>query len=202
MKKLYQNIEDIHITGGIEQLSDAVSNMDRILQNITDCTDKLTNYLIKYSSTNKGLQYQKVVRTSTSLRDKLFEKSLELNDMQNQIVLYQNKIYRYEDINRSASKPNPYLINKKNVVVDTSAVKFTRDDMINLVANINNYCERVRFHIRNLVEKKNSMAGFWKDSQYRDFSSFIDDISKDVLAAIKIYSDYVVVLEEKIKELN
>lgn len=202
MKKLYQNIEDIHITGGIEQLSEAVSNMDKILQNIADSTDKLTNYLIKYSSTNKGLQYQKIVKTSIRLRDNLFEKSLELNDMQNQIVLYQNKIYRYEDINRSASKPNPYLINKKKVVVDTSAIKFERQDMINLVANINNYCERVRFHIRNLVKKKNSMSGFWKDSQFRDFSSFIDDISKEALDAIKIYSDYVVVLEDKIKGLN
>ncbi len=202
MKKLYQNIQDIHIKGEIDQLSDGVSAMDKTLQNITDYTDKLTNYLIKYSSSNKGLQYQKVVHTSTRLRDSLFAKSLELNDMQNQIVMYQNKVYRYEDINRAASKPNPYLINKKSINVDTSIVQFTREDMINLASNMKNYCERVRFHIKNLVEKKNSMASFWKDTQYRDFSSFIDEISKDVTDAIKVYSDYIIVLEEKIKGLN
>ena len=52
MKKLYQNIQDIHIKGGIDQLSEGVSAMDKTLQNITDYTDKLTNYLIKYSSSN------------------------------------------------------------------------------------------------------------------------------------------------------
>ncbi len=202
MKKLSHNIQDIHILGGVEQLTEGVSALDKTLQNITDYTDKLTNYLTKYSSSNKGLQYQKVVRTSVKLRDSLFAKSLELNDMQNQIVAYQNKVYRYEDINRAVSKPNPYLINKKNISVDTSMVKFTRGDMINLVANMNNYCERVRFHVKSLIEKKNSMASFWKDTQYRDFSLFIDDISKDVMDSIKLYEDYVIALEGKIKELN
>ena len=201
MKKLFHNIRDIHIIGEIEQLSDAVSYMDKILQNITSITDQLTNKLIKYSSTNKGQQYQKVVATSKILRDKLYEKSVELNEMQNQIVLYQNKIYRYEGINKSESRPNPYLINKRNVTVDTNAVRFTREDMETLVAIINSYCEKVNNYVRNLVVKKNSMASFWKDTQYRDFSCFIDEISKDILNSIKIYSDYSELLKIKIREL-
>ena len=42
MKKLCENIEDIHIRGDIGQLSDIVRSMDMSLQNIADNTDKLT----------------------------------------------------------------------------------------------------------------------------------------------------------------
>ena len=55
MKKLYENIEDINIKGGVEQLSEMVRAMDISLQNIADNTDRLVGYLIKYSVSNKGV---------------------------------------------------------------------------------------------------------------------------------------------------
>ena len=113
MKKLYENIENIHIKGDISQLSEMVQTMDISLQNITDYSDKLSNYLEKYSNTNKGKQFEKVVKTSLNLRDKLYDASFELNCMQNQIVDYQNKIYRYEDI--SASFVFPKILFKTDI---------------------------------------------------------------------------------------
>ena len=130
MKKLYENIEDIHIKGGVGQLSEVVKAMDMSLQNIADNTEQLTGYLAKYSSSNKGAQYEKLVNTSFRLRDKMFQASIELNEMQNQIVAYQNKIYRYEDMSENAAPPNPYLVTKRQVNVDTSVVQFNRSDMI------------------------------------------------------------------------
>ena len=86
MKKLYENMEDINIKGGVEHLSDMVRAMDISLQNIANNTDQLVGYLVKYSASNKGAQYEKVVNTSMHLRDEMFDASAELNDMQNQIV--------------------------------------------------------------------------------------------------------------------
>ena len=104
MKKLYENIEDINIKGGVSQLSEVIRAMDISLQNIADNSDQLTTYLVRYSAANKGSQFEKVVKVSSALRDKLYQASLELNDMQNQIVVYQNKIYRYEDLPENAKK--------------------------------------------------------------------------------------------------
>ena len=70
MKKLYENIEDINIRGGVDQLSEVVRAMDISLQNIADNTDQLVGYLVKYSASNKGAQYEKVVSTSLHLQDK------------------------------------------------------------------------------------------------------------------------------------
>ena len=202
MKKLYQNIEDIHIKGGVGELSEVVSAIDISLQNIADKTEELTNYLAKYSSSNKGAQYEKVVKASLKLRDEMLEGSVELNDMQNQIVAYQNKIYRYEDMTQSATSPNPYLVTKRDVVVDTSAVQFNRTEMIELAATLRNYSEMVFHHIKTINQKKNAIASIWMDTQYDDFSVFIDDITNSIVDAIKVYEEYVIVLEDKIKELG
>ena len=86
MKKLYENIEDIDIRGGVSQLTEVVTAMDIALQNIADSTDRLYSQLIKYSVSNKGTQYEKVVDTSYALREVLFDASEALNDIQRQIV--------------------------------------------------------------------------------------------------------------------
>lgn len=202
MKKLYENIENIHIKGDISQLSEMVQTMDISLQNITDYSDKLSNYLEKYSNTNKGKQFEKVVKTSLNLRDKLYDASFELNCMQNQIVEYQNKIYRYEDISASVAKVNPYLVTKRQINVDTSIMQFNKKDMMAVMATLKNYKERVFYHLKNINDKKNSIANIWQDSQYDDFAEFIDKIIKDVVDAIKIYEKYILSLDNKIKELN
>ncbi|MCI8663046.1 MAG: hypothetical protein HFG69_07300 [Hungatella sp.] len=202
MKKLYENIEDIHIKGGVGQLSEVVKAMDMSLQNIADNTEQLTGYLAKYSSSNKGAQYEKLVNTSFRLRDKMFQASIELNEMQNQIVAYQNKIYRYEDMSENAAPPNPYLVTKRQVNVDTSVVQFNRSDMIDLAATLRDYSDRVFHHIRTINRKKNSIAGVWMDTQYDDFEEFIDNVTKNIVEAIKIYEEYVIYLEDKIKELG
>lgn len=202
MKKLYENIEDINIKGGVEQLSEMVRAMDISLQNIADNTDRLLGYLVKYSASNKGIQYEKVVNTSMLLRDEMFEAAIELNDMQNQIVEYQNKIYRYEEMAESAQRPNPFLPTKRQISIDTSIVQFNRSDMLDVAAALRNYSEIVFHHIKTINEKKNSLAAVWRDTQYDDFAEFISEVIKNVVDAIKQFEDYVIYLEEKIKELS
>ncbi len=201
MKKLYENIEDINIKGGVGQLTEMVKTMDVSLQNIAGDTEQLTGYLAKYSASNKGLQYEKVVKTTLWLRDEMFEASEELNEIQNQIVAYQNKVYRYEDMTESAASPNPYLVTKRQISVDTSDTVFKRSDMIDLAATLRNYSERVYHHIRTINQKKNSIAIVWMDTQYNDFAEFIDCVTKNIVDALKIYEEFVIYLEEKIKEL-
>jgi len=202
MKKLYENIEDINIKGGVSQLSEVVTAMDISLQNITDNSEQLAGILIRHSVSNKGTQYEKVVNTSMSLRDVLYQASMDLNEIQNQIVAYQNKIYRYEEISESAQRPNPYLVTRRQINVETSVVQFNRTDMMNVAASLRNYSERVFHHTKTINEKKNAIANIWRDTQYDDFAEFIDAVTRSVVEALKIYEEYVLYLEEKIEELS
>lgn len=203
MKKLYENIEDINIRGGVSQLSEVVTAMDIALQNIAENTHQLVGQLIRYSASNKGTQYEKVVNTSLALREELYDASMELNEMQNQIVAYQNKIYRYEEMTESAQRPNPYLVSKnQHVNVETSVIQFNRNDMMNVATLLKNYSERVFHHIKTINEKKNSIANVWRDSQYDIFAEFIDVVTRNVIQALREFEEYYLYLQEKIKELS
>ena len=202
MKKLYTNIEDIHIRGDISQLSEIVSVMDISLQDIADKSDLLAEYLVKYSTSNKGSQYAKVVKTALDLRDELHHASINLNDMQNQIVAYQNKIYRYEGMSECAPPPNKYLVTKRQINVDTSIIQFNRADMIDVAAKLKSYSEIVYHNTKTIHEKKNSIANIWRDTQYNDFAEFINTVTSSIIEAIKLYEGYIIILENKIKELN
>ena len=203
MKKLYENIEDINIRGGVSQLSEVVTAMDIALQNIAENTHQLVGQLIRYSASNKGTQYEKVVNTSMALREELYDASMELNEMQNQIVAYQNKIYRYEEMAESAQRPNPYLVSKnQHVNVETSVIQFNRNEMMNVAALLKNYSERVFHHIKTINEKKNSIANVWRDSQYDIFAEFIDVVTRNVIQALREFEEYYLYLQEKIKELS
>lgn len=203
MKKLYERIDDIDIKGDISQLTEMVTTIDIALQNVAEQTDNLTMNLVRYSASNKGTQYEKIVDHTIALRDKLSEASLELNDMQNQIVDYQNKVYRYEDRNESAAKPHPYLVNtNQSINVETTVVKFEKEEMRQVVALLNNYYQTVFFQMRTIFQKKNDIEMVWRDSQYRDFASFIDMVVRTVKEALKEYQEYARYLDGKIKELS
>ena len=202
MKKLYERIEDINIKGGVELLSEVVTVMDIALQNIAAYTDKLVKHLVKFNATNMGKRYENVVSNSLRLRDDLFDASFQLNDMQNQIVAYQNKIYRYEGMAELAEKRNPYLVTKADVTVTNSGIQFNKTDMIELVTLLRSYSEGVLNQLRTIKEKKEEIAEVWQDSQYKDFAEFVDRVIRKVFGTIKIFEDFVLELEARIKGLD
>lgn len=202
MKKLYVNIERIHIVGDISQLSELVKQIDVSLQNLTDYTDRLTAYLVRNSNENYGRQYQVMVEATNELRKELYQASMDFNDLQRQVILFQNKIYRYEDISASAAAPNPYLVKMTQINVNTSGVQYNLQEMRNLVATLHNYSEAVMYHIRNISARKNEAARFWRDEQYRDFADFIEQIIQHVERNLRGFDEYISYLEEKIRELS
>ena len=202
MKKLYQNIENIYIIGGVGLLTELVQEMDRSLQNVADSTDRLTGYLLRFSGSNSGHRYENIVKTTVKFRDELFDDAQALNDILNQIVQYQNKIYRYEGMAAYAPPANPFLAQKRPISIDTSQVQFHRTDMLQLVASLKNYISSISHHMTTIHEKRNSAGQIWRDSQYRVFSEFVDEVLQSVRTVMKDYELYIQEIEEKIKEMD
>lgn len=202
MKHLYENIENIYIKGGPEILTEAITDIDITLQNVTSGTEQLAVILLKFSNTNKGQQYQRVVNTLRELRKILFQASFEMNQMQNEVVQYQNKIFRYEGLTESAAHPNEYMVREINVDVDVTSTQFSGIEMTEVQESLAAYSEAVRYYIGNLVTSKNQLGTYWQDPQYYDFSDYIDEIVKQIEDALKDFDDYVQFLQEAIKELG
>lgn len=202
MKKLYENIESIEIRGDISELTEMVKTIDISMQNIADISDRLVVSLSKYSSSNKGKQYGKVINTATKLRDLLYDSSLELNEMQKQIVRYQNKVYMYEDMSSRAQSPNQFLPNKRRISTESGIVKFEKTEMMMVSSALKNYSEKVNHYIRIVKEKKDAIGNIWRDRQYKDFSEFINNLTVEIRNGIKVYDEYTLLLDNKIKELS
>lgn len=202
MKKLYMNIEDIYIKGNPLQLTEVITTMDDALQNVCQSTEDITGLVIRHSASNKGQQYEKMSTTLIKLRDEMYEASLQLNEMQSQIVEYQNKVLRYEDLSACAAVPNKHIVSRTSINTDNTEVQFRLSEMVELSNGLNSYSEFVYHNMQNIVRGKNDIAAIWQDTQYKDFAEFIDEISMELLAALKVFGEYLTYLDEKIKELS
>ena len=202
MKKLCMNIEDVFIKGNPLQLAEVITAMDESLQSVCQATEDITNLVIRYSASNKGNQYEKMSSALIKFRDEMYEASLQINEMQNQIVEYQNKVLRYEGLSESASVPNKHSVSRTNINVDSTEVQFRLPEMIEVSNGLNSYSESVYHNMQEIVRGKNDIAAIWQDTQYNDFAEFIDELSMETLAALKVFGEYVAYLDEKIKELS
>ena len=202
MRKLYENIEDIYIKGSPAELTSIITAMDISLQNISDETEQLTAKLIKYSDSNKDSQFERVVTRLLALRDVLYQASVDLNEMQNEIVAYQNKIFRYEDMAELASAPNPHMVQRININVDVSLTKINLAEMISVSTELQNYSNAIYDYTNNLIDSKEQAATIWLDSQYNIFAQYVDEVCSEIVSALQVFDEYILVLEDKIKELS
>lgn len=202
MKKLYENIEDIYIEGNPENLTELITDIDNDMQAITNDTEQLTYNLIKYSEVIKGVQFKNTLDTVLVLSDTLSEASRELNRMQNEIVEYQNRIFRFEEMNSFASVPNKYIVERVMISADSLVRKYEVSELISLVQNLNDYSLNVSNFVRKILDAKDNVSAIWRDSQYDLFSDFIDDICVEITNALKKFDEYAAYLDEKVKELN
>ena len=141
-------------------------------------------------------------KSLVSLRSKLYDASLQLNEIQNEIVLYQEKVMRYEGLPGSATIPNKYLVSRANIHVDTTEVQFNRSEMIDLQNRLNSYCEMIYYGIQDIVRGKNEIAQVWLDTQYNDFSEFVDEINMETLKSLEVFREYLEYLDTVIKEVT
>lgn len=202
MKKLYENIEDIYIEGDPENLTELITDMDNYLQAIANDTEQLTYGLVKYSEVIKGVQFKNTLETVLVLSDTLCEASRELNRMQNEIVEYQNRIFRFEEMNSFASVPNKYIVERVTINADSLVRKYEVSELISLLQDLNDYSVNVSNFTEIILDAKDNISAIWRDSQYDLFSDFIDDICIEITNALKKFDEYAAYLDEKIKELS
>lgn len=202
MKKLYENIEDIYIEGDPENLTELITDMDNYLQAIANDTEQLTYGLVKYSEVIKGIQFNNALGTVLVLSDTLCEASRELNRMQNEIVEYQNRILRFEEMNTSVSAPNKYIVERVTINTDSLVRKYEVGELISLLQDLNDYSINVSNFTEKILDAKDNISAIWRDSQYNLFSDFIDDICVEITNALKKFDEYAAYLDEKVKELS
>ncbi len=108
----------------------------------------------------------------------------------------------YEDTSSRAQSPNQYHVTKRRISTESGIVKFEKNEMIMVNSTLKNYSEKVKHYIHVVKEKKEAIGNIWRDRQYKDFSEFIDSLIIEIHNGFKVYDEYTLLLDNKIKELS
>ena len=204
MKKLFLNINDVRIRGaeGAALLGEGVTAMDKTMETITIDTQELTRIIHRHFETNKGDQYKKMVDACIELSKKLVEASREMNDFQHQIANLQAKIFRYEDQKREPTKARVSGVEELKLDVSTNETYYTLDSITAVYKALIDYSNKTNENLKRLVNTKNEMRSVWFDTQYNNFSAFIEDLRNEIIKHIKVFLTYAEYLKKKINELH
>ena len=99
------DIRKVVIKGEIRTLTSVVTQMGQRMQEVSTETENMKTTLLKYMSSNLGKQYDKAAKATLILSEILYSASIEVNQLQNDIVDFQNKSYRFEEMSEHAVKP-------------------------------------------------------------------------------------------------
>lgn len=201
MTNMRFNIEKIHVKGDIGNLSTIITDMDRRMQELSSNTEKIKTLLVKLSAFEMGDQYAKATKSAEALSVALFAASEDMNMAQNEIARYENKLYRYEDQNRSAQPVRKHSVQKVSVNVDQSQHRASHKEIKLVHKELKSYCESTLFTLKYLQQNKANIGTIWVDPQYNMFSSFIDEVVSITLKHVRMLAEYTNHLNVKIKEI-
>ncbi len=204
MKKLFININDVRIRGkeGAVLLGNAVTSMDKTMEAITNDTQQLTRLLRSHFGTNKGDQFQKMVNACIEFSKRLVAAAQDMNNFQHQIAALQAKIFRYEEQRRDPIKARVGKIEQFRFDASTNETYFTFETMTAVQRALVDYSEKTNGNLKKLVSEKNAMHDYWFDTQYKNFSEFIEEIKNEAIKHMKIFLTYAEYLKKKIAELH
>ena len=194
------DIRKVVIKGEIRTLTSVVTQMGQRMQEVSIETENMKTTLLKYMSSNLGKQYDKAAKATLVLSEILYSASIEVNQLQNDIVDFQNKSYRFEEMSEHAVKPQPHLVQKAPVQVIKTMFYFGRDEMIVVANAIHKYCSNTQSIFKILVQNVNEIGRIWVDPLYNEFRENIYELVNKSSRYFNDLEDYARHLDMKIKE--
>ena len=199
MKKLYVNVEEVKIKGRPEALTRVVMDIDRRTQELASATELIKGIMYKLSGTNRGKQYKQACDAVTELSADVYDASEVLNDVQHQIIKFENKCHYYEGESISAPSPRRHSVRKIKVSVNTSEILFEKPQMIYVRNALDKYSKLAREECKKLRSNRDSIGRIWTDRQFKDFSVYIDNVCMIVEKGCRELDEYKNYLNERIK---
>lgn len=202
MKKLYSNIDNINIKGRPELLSVAITKIDVVLQALASSTQKVKQAILQYGGSNFGNQYERACVAISNLSRELAVISADMNELQHQVVRYENKCHIYEGEPPSAVSPAGYQVQEIQAEVNVSEFQFHLNEMHLVKKSIDLYISSSAESMGIMRMYRDEIGTFWQDTQFRDFSQIIDEVGAVVYAGCRELEMYSTFLSGKIRELS
>ena len=123
-----------------------------------------------------GLQYERACTAVTELSTQVFEASETLNDVQRQVIVFEQRVHDYEEDGQNAPAPSRHNVRRVQVEVNTALVQLNTQDMSFVSGALYNYLTNMSEECRKLCMNRDSIGEIWQDPQFKRFSEYIDEI--------------------------
>ena len=198
---MFENINDVHIIGSAKELNTMISSVDQRVQEMSNLTEQIKAFVANCGSTTFGQQYEKAVNAVSELSNTLYNKSIELNQSQRDLVNYIDRVDRFNDRPPSALPPRNHQVTRIKVSVNTRDDRFTKETIQKVIRMLNSYCDNISKQKAQLINEKSNIGSKWKDSQYRVYSSFIEEICRAIESGTRTLREYADYLQSKINNM-
>lgn len=202
MKKLFLNIQKVHIKGKDPSvLSTLVADIDKQMQSLVIATDEARALMSKYNGNNNGAQYEKASATLHELSRHIRECTVVVNDLEMQVVAFQNKVFRFEGSNRAAPMPKKFIATETKAITSHVDLQYGMDEMRAVATGLSKYCEKTRSVIKGILMARSRISTVWVDPQFKDFAAVIENVRVVTERHVKELDVYVTYLNTRIKEM-
>ncbi len=201
MKKLYANINEIKINGNPSDLYEVVTNLDRRIETLSNETSQIKRVLFKYMNSNAGKQYELATKTVHNLSKELYSSAEIINDLQHQVCKFVEKSNDYDLRHDGTVSPRKINIQVVKVPTNVAKVEYNKMEMMSVLSSLKKYVQNTMNVCTQIISDKNNIGAVWKDRQYRDFSTEIDQLIVMIKKAIIVLTDYAKDLELHIRRL-
>lgn len=199
---MFDNLGDVYILGKATILNDEISAMDNIVQHMSSQTEEMKQVLMECSDATFGEQFERAVTEAEQLSDVLYEKAFELNKVQHDLVRYIDKIDVFNDRPPSGIPPRPFNVERIHVEANIRYDKLENVIVEDLIRGINEYSRSIADLTRQMVYQRDSIGEKWKDSQFDQYSRFIDEIVEANRKGISVLIDYANYLLAKLRQFE
>lgn len=202
---MFERREDVYIVGGARELEPLVSGVDDRVQRMSQSTEDIKGYILRKAPGFAGEEFQRASDEVSKMSDVLYEKSIELNRSQRDLVEYIHALDRFNRRPLTAVSPRNHTVHRVRITMNTANDIMTREDVLQLTNQLREYCNKILEENRALARSRDEISNRWRDGQNKEYSRFIDEINQAIdhgVKALTTYTDELIALYKRFYDMT
>jgi uncharacterized protein YukE len=177
------------IVAELKRCADSIAEIDKRMQDFANATEMMKSIVVSHGGSNYGKQYNNMCLAVNKFSKDIYTASDVLNDLQHQVVEFENKCHVFENEPPSASG-TVHNVNYTELSANTGEFQMHKDQMKAVSNALEAYFAFARQTAMQLRSNRDSICAIWLDSQSKDFSEVIEEVFAMIEAGCQVLDNY------------
>lgn len=187
MGRFFKKRDQIKIYGepGII-FSEALTKVAKTTQTMAQDTADLHSKIAKIAERFHGQRFKEGLEDITEFAKLLADRVDFFYDVQRDLAEWIRKVEELDNRRPSGVRPLPTPEIRFRVSDTGQTIVFTRTTAIDLIKQIDRYCENIQAQMKRFKSDAKALDSLWKDEQYKEYMEHVEDTCRLVETGIKV----------------